>query len=54
VIIIGIMKNKIMEKSQNCKYIKKEGSGCSLNNKCRYPDCIDEYRKGWYNKIEDL
>lgn len=23
-----------------CKYIKKEGAGCSLNNNCRYPKCI--------------
>ena len=22
-----------------CKYIKKEGSSCSLNNKCKYPNC---------------
>lgn len=24
-----------------CKYIKKEGSGCSLNDNCRYPNCDD-------------
>lgn len=22
-----------------CKYIKKEGASCSLNNKCKYPNC---------------
>ena len=23
----------------SCKYIKKEGASCSLNNKCKYPEC---------------
>lgn len=22
-----------------CKYVKREGESCSLNNKCKYPDC---------------
>ena len=24
-----------------CKYIKKIGSSCSLNNSCKYPNCND-------------
>jgi len=23
----------------SCKYIKREGAGCSLNNNCKYPAC---------------
>ena len=24
-----------------CKYIKKEGASCSLNNNCKYPNCTE-------------
>jgi len=30
---------------KKCKYIKKEGSSCSKNNYCSYPDCIQETSK---------
>ena len=23
----------------NCKYIKREGESCTLNNNCKYPNC---------------
>lgn len=29
------------KKTRGCRYIKKIGAGCSLNNNCKYPDCLD-------------
>jgi hypothetical protein len=26
-----------------CKYIKREGDSCSLNNNCKYPACTKDY-----------
>lgn len=26
----------------NCKYVWRIGDSCSLNNKCKYPDCDEE------------
>lgn len=28
-----------VEPVSNCRYIRKEGASCSLNNKCKYPNC---------------
>ena len=28
-----------VELSSPCKYIKREGESCTLNNKCAYPNC---------------
>ncbi len=28
-----------MDNKHICKYIKKEGASCSLNNNCKYPNC---------------
>ena len=25
---------------QNCKHIHREGDSCSLNNNCKYPECV--------------
>lgn len=30
---------KEIKEAKRCKYIKREGESCSLNNNCRYPDC---------------
>ena len=34
-----------------CKYIKKEGSSCSKNNNCTYPDCVQDTSKFMGNKL---
>jgi len=34
-----------------CKYIKKEGSSCSLNNNCKYPKCEMNYTKNTQDAI---
>jgi len=31
--------NKQDEVEVDCKYIRCEGAGCSLNNNCTYPNC---------------
>ncbi len=36
-----------------CKYIKIEGGSCSLNNKCRFPNCSDSQRS-ILKKLEDI
>ena len=28
-----------------CKYVKREGESCTLNNNCRYPNCPSEDKK---------
>ncbi len=28
-----------IETNQRCRYIKREGESCTLNNNCTYPDC---------------
>ena len=28
-----------IEQNKSCKYVKKEGESCSLNNSCKYPNC---------------
>lgn len=33
------------EFSKRCKYIKREGESCTLNNNCTYPNCITEHTK---------
>lgn len=40
------------EKRRNhkCRYIKKKGASCSLNNNCRYPNC-DDYEQKEQSKI---
>ena len=30
---------KLLRDTHDCKYIKKIGSSCSLNNNCKYPNC---------------
>lgn len=35
-ISISMEKN---QQSSDCKYIKKSGESCTLNNNCKYPDC---------------
>lgn len=35
-------KNRLMEsieQLQSCKYVKKIGESCTLNNNCKYPNC---------------
>jgi len=27
------------EQLHSCKYVKRHGESCSLNNNCKYPDC---------------
>lgn len=30
-----------------CPHVKAEGAGCSLNNNCKFPDCILDKCEGW-------
>ena len=32
-------KGKIVQQIVQCKYIKREGESCTLNNNCTYPSC---------------
>ena len=34
-----------------CKYVKKEGAGCSMNNFCNYPNCVIEQLQ---KELEDI
>ena len=36
------MRKKISSIADICDHVKQEGAGCSLNNACRYPECIRE------------
>lgn len=31
--------NKMLSKEHQCKYIKRTGESCTLNNNCKYPNC---------------
>ena len=34
-----ILLKDTLEKIEKCKYIKREGESCRLNDNCTYPDC---------------
>ena len=34
-----ILLKDTLEKLEKCKYIKREGESCRLNDNCTYPDC---------------
>ena len=31
--------NNKWPKGKRCKYVRKKGESCTLNNKCTYPNC---------------
>ena len=31
-----------LEYSHSCKYVRRIGESCTLNNNCKYPNCDDE------------
>ncbi len=35
----GVETNKVQP---NCKYIKREGESCTLNDNCKYPNCEED------------
>lgn len=34
-----INNTRICEQLHLCKYVKREGESCTLNNNCKYPNC---------------
>ena len=36
---------KIVDTNKRCKYIKREGESCTLNNNCTYPNCKELHQK---------
>lgn len=35
------LKNNLANGETHCKYVKREGESCTLNNNCKYPNCDD-------------
>jgi hypothetical protein len=32
-------RKKMLDEEHQCKYIKRAGESCTLNNNCKYPNC---------------